>query len=214
MSVAELFSMFTFCFSLYRLKMLEYYKELSFVILLLPYISYANRFGFQQEGIDPLIQLGLLILFMWLLFRIQIFYAALISVSGFIMNLLTQTIVIFSLSSTGIIDREKVVTGSGADTYLMQLVSCVAICLVALIIHKSNRGFSFVPTSSSRFKEKIKGNTTILLSIITTAILATVVFTYYWFFDNHGYSFIFVILITITLLASILFYSYKKDYER
>jgi hypothetical protein len=135
------------------------------VCVLLSYVSYTTRTVYGLAIESTLIQIGLMMLFIWLLFKVQFYYAALMSLTGHVAYGAVQFLLLFVYNFAGIFtleDLEALIWPS----HILPLSSSLIFLMISRLIIKKNWGFSFVPDRADEDLElKTRKITVILVSI-------------------------------------------------
>lgn len=80
-----------------------YHLEFVFVGLICTYFSYNIRYGHQLPDLDTVIQFLLICCFVWLLFRVHIFYAVILSALAYQAYAFIQIIIVYFFNVTSLI---------------------------------------------------------------------------------------------------------------
>ncbi|MHA6530738.1 hypothetical protein [Paenibacillus sp. BAC0078] len=148
-SVLETYAMFYLAFKVFKIDM--YVKETIFASLLMGFISYVLRHDYGLILTDVVIQYLLTFFFMWLLFRIHIFYAAIMNGLTYLSYMLIQSTCYLIMKFTGLYSLNFPFTSVGI--YILQVASAVTALIIASFISRGRRGFDFVPDKQN---EKVK----------------------------------------------------------
>ncbi len=168
-SSIEYVGMFLLMFSLFRVNSRWYIPHILFVCISLSYFSFTMRAD-SLTMYAPIIQIILLVIFMWLLFRFQIFYAALMSITGYISILVIDVLV------ASVVSRFADVTiPFTIQMYIIAVISGFLAMSISYLIRKRNWGFVFVPHSEDvtvnyRKRENILMIVVMVLSAVGFAI--------------------------------------------
>jgi len=207
-SSLEYSAMIIFIAALFRFR---YFLNMKFHILtvciLLSYVSYTTRTIYELTIGSTLIQLGLMIVFIWLLFRVQVFYAALLMLAGFMGYSAVQMIFVFLFTSFNVFTTDDLALLKW-PTHLLPIATSIFFYLVSWIIIKKNWGFSFVPDQSDAHF-KIKLDNILMLGLITITFLILIIL------HGVGYTLIENLYIGsslyIILFALIIVYAIRRD---
>ncbi|GAB2723049.1 hypothetical protein ACFQWB_03905 [Paenibacillus thermoaerophilus] len=208
-SAIEFLSTFIFILIVFRFPIKSYKYHLLFSSLFMSQFSFFLNSYSVTKSIAPLLQAITLILFICFIFRVQIFYAASMGVTGYAVYIIIQlgitTILNFMVSIDQILSNFMLLK-------VVQLASIAGINILSYFLARKKIGFSFVPDSE---RQKIKWEKhnilfTIFL-IITTFSLAIL-----HYMVNKGTSaMLYICLIVISVLLSIvLYYSVRKEVEQ
>ncbi|NEW05984.1 hypothetical protein GK047_08180 [Paenibacillus sp. SYP-B3998] len=117
-----------------------------FACVIASFISFSLREIYGYAGLDIFVQLILVFLFIWQLFKVHVFYSALLSVTGFITLSIIQTILLMALKLMGFMQD---IPGSHSPSgYMLQVLTAGCVFLTSYFIQKKRLGFTFVPKSS------------------------------------------------------------------
>lgn len=96
-SILEVCAMFYMIFRIFKIDIMV--KEFIFASTIMAFISYVLRAEYQLPYVDVMIQASLMLSFMWMLFRIHIFYATILTGMAYQIYMLIQTMYYFLGSS-------------------------------------------------------------------------------------------------------------------
>ncbi|MFD0716584.1 hypothetical protein [Paenibacillus sp. GCM10027626] len=171
-----------------------------FAAIVMAQTSYLAREVLNLDSITPLLMLGWIIVVIWMLFRVHIFYALLMAVTGYVCYGAMQLILIFLCQF--FIDLDTLTTGFN-QLKVIQIITSTVSMIIAIIFIKKRIGFSFVP---DRKTEKVTyiGVNRILLYVLIGASLIIAAVSYFvhdgkFSFLLYIFSFILVILIVLYL---------------
>lgn len=206
-SILEVCAMFYMIFRIFKIDIMV--KEFIFASAIMAFISYVLRAEYQLPYVDVMIQASLMLSFMWMLFRIHIFYATILTGMAYQIYMLIQTIYYFLLVLLAGLN-EGVPLISDISTYLMQTLSAFTAFLIGGYIHRKRLGFIFVP-DKPRGKLQLRRRDIILFALNLPALGILSVALY---FVTHYSTFFYVFPIGYAIiLSAYLYISYKKDME-
>jgi hypothetical protein len=207
-SSMEYVAMILFIAALFRFRYFMKMKmHIVMVCLLLSYVSYTTRTIYDLQLGSSLIQMVLMFFFIWLLFRVQFHYAALITLAGTTGYVFIQMPILYLLLSL------KVFTTTDLDalkwpTHLLPISSSTVFALISLLIFKKNWGFSFVPDSNHLYI-KINKKTGIFLGLITLIFFLLIIL--------HGIGFTIIANVYVSsfiysvIFGVVIIYSIKRE---
>ncbi|WP_342436332.1 hypothetical protein NSS79_23320 [Paenibacillus sp. FSL L8-0436] len=140
-SVLESTSLFYLAFKIFKIDL--YPKEIVFAGLIMAFFSYCLRFNYSMSKTDVFLQYTLAFLFIWLLFRIHIFYAVIMTGMTYQAYMLIQSLLYLFMNLTGLVKMNFPSLSTGS--YLLQLLTVTASLIIAYYIGKKRKGFDFVP---------------------------------------------------------------------
>lgn len=147
-------SILVLMFSLYRLPVGEYKRHILIMAIIIAVISYIMRIVIGAPKLDPLIQIGLFLIFLRYFIKIKIKYAALIPTSAFAAYILIQAIIFAFLIKAQIINEGDVAKTEGIGTYLIQILTISAIYIISFLMNYFRFGFSFISSPPHNFSMK------------------------------------------------------------
>jgi hypothetical protein len=204
-STLETAAMYYLMFRIYKFDI--YALSIFFTSLIASYISYTLRVHYQLPGVDMLVQILLMTAFVWLLFRVPLFYAALMTGTAYISYILIQLAYYLALNTSGLIATVPQLDAAG--TYLMQSLSLLTAWWIGWIVHRRGKGFSFVPHNPNE-KVVLDRRSMILLYLYVPALLCAGLL--YYLISTSRYSLFFLIPAVLGLvLAAMVFWSYRRD---
>jgi hypothetical protein len=209
-SSMEYVATFILMFTLFRFRFKGYRKQIALTSLILCYVSYTMRFD-GMANITTIVQLILFFLLIWMLFQVQVFYAAIMSFTAFIGYGIVQILIVLITLNLGMLEiadlRENTLKG-----YVIQLGTAVIYASIGWIIRKKNWGFSFVPTSNyGRIKYTQLNMIFMLVMIISTIAM---LFTIYAINNNRSIEASVILLAIFVIIFSVMLYlSNRKDWD-
>ncbi|MEK4327495.1 hypothetical protein MKX70_16865 [Paenibacillus sp. FSL R7-0312] len=204
LSVLESSALFYLGFKLFKIDL--YSKEIIFAGIIMAFFSYVLRYDYQLAELDVLVQYTLIICFLWLLFRIHIFYAFIMTAIAYQSYLLIQSLLYLIIDYTGMYGLKYPTISTGI--YLLQILTATITFIIANYVGKKRKGFDFIPDKPD---EKItigKREKMMFILTIPSIIFAMLML----FFAEHLFRFFFIIpLIYALLLFGYLYQSDKKN---
>ncbi|AIQ30966.1 MULTISPECIES: hypothetical protein [unclassified Paenibacillus] len=204
LSVLESSALFYLGFKLFKIDL--YSKEIIFAGIIMAFFSYVLRYDYQLAELDVLVQYTLIICFLWLLFRIHIFYAFIMTAIAYQSYLLIQSLLYLIIDYTGIYGLNYPTISTGI--YILQILTATTTIIIANYVGKRRKGFDFIPDKPD---EKItigKREKIMFILTIPSIIFAMLML----FFAEHLFRFFFIIpLIYALLLFGYLYQSDKKN---
>lgn len=141
MSVLESSAVFYLAFKIFKIDL--YPKEIVFVGIVMAFISYVLRNTYQLSEMDVIVQYALMICFMWLLFRIHLFYAIIMTGMSYQLYMLIQSLLFLFMESLGISDFQFHHVTIGI--YLLQVFNVAGAFGIGYWVGKRRKGFDFIP---------------------------------------------------------------------
>jgi len=157
--------------------------------------SYLLRFPLELGTITSLFMLAWIIILLWRLFRIHVFYSALMAVTGYMTYITIQQIMI--LFTMILYDFEEIVSNFYFGKTL-QIVSSVISLLIYYGLSRKRLGFSFVP---DQYALKVEFNGLNRKLLIVTLLSAIMICTFSVIAQN-----MFALLILSATFMGILIY--------
>lgn len=205
LSVFETSAMFFLSFKIFKIDL--FLKEIVFTSIIMGFISYMLRNNYHLDQVDIVVQYVLMFCFLWLLFRIHVFYAAIMTGMGYQGYLLIQTFFY------AIMDRMDFISYNNQlelnmGTLILQALSASTAILIGIYIGKKRKGFDFIPDKPNG-KINVSSRDKILFALSIPSVLIVISTMYFanylsqWFFiEPFAYALV---------LYGYLYLSYKKD---
>ncbi|MDF2662784.1 MAG: hypothetical protein K0Q94_5575 [Paenibacillus sp.] len=170
-SSLEWLALVVLMFTMFRFQLRDYAGQLLFTAFLLSLFSYVVFHTLQIKLAFTLLQPPVVFLFLWQIYRIQPFYAGLMTTYGYLAYLLVQKSVLFGLYRLGLSPAEVLyVTWKGTA---VQCATAAIAFLAAYLFGKYRLGYTFVPDSVFAPVHWNRLNVTLLvLSLIGYGIVA------------------------------------------
>lgn len=140
-SVLETSALFYLAFKIFKIDI--YPKEMVFAGLIMAFFSYILRTDYGLSKIDVFLQYTLAFLFIWLLFRIHIFFAVIVTGVAYQAYMLVQSLLYLIMNITGLYSLSF--PSISAGSYLLQILSSSAAFGLAYYIGAKRKGFDFIP---------------------------------------------------------------------
>lgn len=180
------------------------------IAFIMSQVSYITRLNPEIGDMSAVLQYFLITSTLWVLFRVPLFYSAIMVFSGFITGFVIQGITILTLTSTIGLTLETIRENIWifVATQVLTAILTIAICRT---LHIMNWTFDFVPTSH-RANVKIHGTNAILLATIVLCIVLTAAAAY--LFRNTFEDFVvYSLLVFVITLPIFYYYAVRKDNE-
>jgi hypothetical protein len=209
-SSIEYIAALVFIFTVFRIRFRWYDPRIFFICVSMSYASYTMRMQEESDILAGIVQLLLMIVFIWLLLQFHIFYAAIMSVTTYFAYGLIQTLIIIVCHELKLIRIEEMQLLSWQNHTIASITATVSL-LISYWIRRRNWGFSFVPDGDRIRVNYLKKENLFLLLIIVAAII-TSGFMYYLVFTFENAHFF--IILNIVFFIALSYYSYimyKKD---
>ncbi|WNS44370.1 hypothetical protein [Paenibacillus sp. MMS20-IR301] len=204
LSIIESSALFYLGFKLFKIDI--YSKEIIFAGIIMAFFSYTLRNIYQLPEVDILIQYILIICFLWLLFRIHIFYAFIMTVISYQAYLLVQSMLYLVIDYSGIYKLNYPTINTGI--YLLQILTATATFIISNYISKKRKGFDFIPDKPDA--KIMIGKRERFMFILTFPSIIFVMLML--FFAEHLFKFFFIIpLVYALILFGYLYQSDKKN---
>ncbi|MBW7456847.1 hypothetical protein ACFOLF_09850 [Paenibacillus sepulcri] len=208
-SIIEYFSYFIFMFALFRFRFRDRMFYLVFVSFIMSQVSYFTRLNPEIGELSSYIQLTLLIIAMWVLFRVPLYYSIVMNGAGFVFGFAVQGLVILFLWQTG--TPLGTIQDNALASAATQALSALLVIGFSRLIFIKNWGFDYVPTSHRAYV-RISGVNALLLVIIVIAAVAACLTAFLFKNEFKDY----IILSNAIFIISVplfLYYSFRKDHE-
>jgi len=198
-NVFETIAGFMLMLSIYLFPVRSYTPQIVFTSIVMAQTSYLLREVFLLDWLTPFFMLLWMILLLWLLFRIHIFYALLMAVSGYLVYIVVQMMIVLLMQGVSSLAEIQ-------ETFLylkvVQLLSSLVALAISRVLIKKRLGFSFVPdriTEHVRFRGT---NRKLLVTLIVASVWISVMLS----FLSNGLAGFLGVLISISLIAAMIIY--------
>lgn len=200
----ETYALFLLAFKIFKIDI--YHKEIVFSSIIMGFISYVLRYDYGLLMTDIVLQYLLTFSFMWLLFRIHVFYAAIMTGLAYLTYMLIQSSCYLLMNATGLYALDFPFVTSGI--YLLQTVSATITILIASYVSKRRKGFDFVPDKQND-KVKIRSREIVIFFLSVPSLLIVLLMIY---LSEQFTNFFYLMPLAYgILLYGYLYISYKKD---
>lgn len=172
-SEVEYLSIFIFMFSLFRFEIKkDRIIRITIIAFILCQVSYIIRKFPEIVDVSSYIQIFLMIIVLWALFRVPLYYSFIMNGAGFIVPFAIQVLTVGVLYVTGtpfntIADSPILVTAT-------QIMSATIVLGLSRWIVLKNFGYDYVPAYHRVFVEMNKNNAILFAIVATTLIIALI----------------------------------------
>lgn len=196
-SLLECYSMYFLMFKVFKIDI--FHKEIIFSSALMSGVSYVLRVDYGVAGWDVAFQITLMFLLVWMLFRIHIFYAIVMTITTYHAYATIQIGLYYILGFN---------KPNHMSIHVLQVISAATVCLIGWIVAKKRLGFDFIPdTPNYRLTLKTKDKVLFLLTIPALFLLTTTIYVS----ENLQKWMILLPVVHGFILIGYLFISYRKD---
>ncbi|WP_270171278.1 hypothetical protein [Paenibacillus sp. SYP-B4298] len=201
-SLLEYLAIFTLTLSLFRFRAADYRWQIAFSCLSLLMVSYMTRAGLLAE-FSPFVQVLVLIVLLWFVFRIQFFYASVMSVLGFVLYGTLQLFIIFAARLVYRWANDIPALPDSSMFIVAMLTSTICLGL-GVSLYRRGWGYTFVPQRTDGFINYRKRENFHLLLVVLIALLA-IVGAYYLSHQHFHYWMAMTIIMVLLSCVSLLF---------
>ncbi|AIQ13612.1 hypothetical protein [Paenibacillus durus] len=203
-SVLDTASLFYLALKLFKIDL--YLKEIIFASLIMTFLSYVIRVEHGYAYLDVFMQFVFFVCFLWMLFRIHIFYATIMAGTALQAFMLIQSLIYIVINITGIYQLDFPIVSTGI--FLMQLITDSVVIFIGYYIGKKRKGFDYIPDKPDA-RLIINKRDIILFSLSVPSVACLFLMMY---FLKYLYQFAFLVpLFYGTVLIGYLYFSNKKD---
>lgn len=204
-SVLETYAMFYFMFKVFKIEI--YPVQMIFSSVIMAFISYVLRDEYGVPQIDVFVQMLLMFLFVWMMFRIHIFYATILTGVSYQFYMLLQTAYYYIMQQAGLFDT-KIPYILSSSVFILQTLSAATAFFIGWIVYKNRKGFDFVPDKPNgrifiHFRDKV------LFALIIPSFFIIAATMY---LAEYSDLFHLVPFIYGAILFFYIYLSYKKDW--
>ncbi|WP_027085553.1 hypothetical protein [Cohnella panacarvi] len=206
-SFLEYLSLFVFIFVQFRFSIKENITQIGMIALLLSFVSYSFTSS-DLNGVLPLVQFIIVLLYIRMVMKVTIFNALLMYFVGYIVLGVAQTCIVAVARHIQFLQGDlKPATYEGD---VLQFISSCILLLSSYVIYYLKGGFSFIEARSRFSKKTFVGKNVIYISFVILAFIITVVSSIIMIeLENPPYLLIASILLII--LISLFYLSLRKD---
>lgn len=207
-SALEWTALFLLILSMFLFPIKGYIPHIAFASIVLAQISYFLFKELQIAFVAQIIQLIVVFMFIWLMFRVHIFFSAAMAIMGYILYGLLQVIIIFIFKLV-FINKEGIFENELAS-HLIQIATVIIIYGICWVIIRNRLGFSFVP-DNERQKIEIKGQNKVFLVLM---FVAAIIISFGYILTFAGFLQIILLIFLISAIFFLLMYiAIKKERE-
>ncbi|MEC4565422.1 hypothetical protein L8C07_05645 [Paenibacillus sp. CMAA1739] len=167
-------AIFTFGFGMYQVKLFEYWIQFVVASLCISVATYLYRDYGLPENFAPIVNIGLMIVFLISLFKISLLSSLRISGISFLFSFIAQTIVavLFMVSTSKSLDSTLFTYG-----YIVQIAGDSIVIFTSLYLRKKSIWFTTLPYQYSlKFKLNFSNITLFIASILGVTFMSKSIF--------------------------------------
>ncbi|MEK3878718.1 MULTISPECIES: hypothetical protein [unclassified Paenibacillus] len=203
-SILETSAMFYLAFKVFKIDV--YPVEMIFASTLMAFVSFVLRNDYEMVLTDVFFQYLLTFCFIWLLFRIHIFYAVSMTGLTYLAYMFIQSSCYLFMKLIGLYQVGLPYTSIAV--YVLQFISATAAITIGTYIGKKKKGFDFVPDKQN-VKVKIEQREIKILILSAPSLIFVILLVILT--EKYSQYFFLMPMIYAVLLYAYLYLSYKKD---
>ena len=202
-SMLETYAVFFLAFKIFKIDI--YTKEMVFAGFIMAFFSFVVRVTYSRVELDIIVQYLLMFCFFWLLFRIHMFYAAILTGMTYQAYTFIQLTYALIFDKIGLLS-DQTFYGVDITTYSLQFSSAATALLIGYYIGYKRKGFDYIPDKpNGLIKVSRREKLLFILNLPTVAIVISIMHLF-----SSKY-FLAVPLIYFTLMFCYIHLSYAKD---
>lgn len=199
LSSIELSAMIVLSLTMFRFQFFYYLHKIYGIALLMSIISFYFRDIVELGIFAVLASLSTEIILIMIMYRIPFFYSLLVSVTGFIAGVITESAVMLSGITLGLFDQSQI-QQSVAVLGSIQLITAFILALIIYLLQRRKIGFLF-KTKYLASRTALKGYNFILSAfLVVSIILAQIELISFY---NHSMNIVSSIIIALIFLIGI-----------
>ena len=203
-SALEWLSLIVLTFAIFKFQLPGYWGRLLLSSFMLSLLSYMILIALELSMYGPSIQMPIVFLYFWQIFRIPIFYAGLMVVNGYMLYTIIQAVILFVFQFTGML-----VTLENHQVILVQSITAFIAFFLAWVLIRTNWGFTFVPDT-----DRVKMNWNKLnIRLLLMSILGYVTLSASYFIYFLGYTPSLVMMFEAIVFGVLQYLVFKREYN-
>ncbi|GBF77414.1 hypothetical protein PA598K_05966 [Paenibacillus sp. 598K] len=205
-SILETLLVLWFGFTLFNIRIKGYEIHMFIIASLTAHISYSLRAD-ELSYLAPLVQIVYIIICIWGLFKIQVFYSAVVAISAYAYFSIWQSIIFFAGNAWGLFSIENV--DRVPIGYIIPFLTFPIGLMSIWVVRRFNLSMDWIPSNHKQKVEWTGFNLT--LTFILVAIFILYGLTIY-LVSLGAYEYVVIMNILIVILYYLLFnFSKRKD---
>lgn len=202
-SSLEWLALFILTFAMFKFPYRGFWGQLILCSFLLSLLSYVLFDVLNMRPIAPAFQLPLVILCTWQIFRVHLFYAAIVTTYGYVAYSFLQSLYILVWKISGFTFEETLALPNG---YYLQYLTILSALIIGWVIYKRRLGFTFVP-DFEHVRVEFRG---INLWLLVLVILGNLQVASYSLIAQRSVETVFLSGVVLLVL---LYFARKKEYS-
>lgn len=202
-SSLEWFALIVLTFAMFKFLFRGYWGQIIFTSFMLSLFSYLVFVEWELNLYGPLIQLPVVFLYFWLMYRVHYFYAGLMVVNGYLAYGLLQATLFYSLQIMGVEVEPNTLL-----SYSVQILTALIAVFIASRITKNNVGFSFVPDTD---RIKVSWNR-LHVSLLVFSLLGYAGVSCFNLLYFSGHTALLVLALSTFVFGFLQYFVFKKEF--
>lgn len=212
-SVLDSFAVHSLVHKLYKLPMRRYKYHIFGCTVMIALISFLMRVKFEMQIWDLPVQYIIYLLFYRFVLKYRLHISAFIIGSGLSAYISLQMIIYYLISLSGVVTKSVILDTNGIGVYLIQLSSIGIALIIAGMLRRTEKGFSFVDEPPHDFIRRINYyEYRSILTIISACLSAVAIMLTLWLLIVSNYYGI--LALSLATFGIAYYFSDREDYER
>lgn len=203
-SAIEWLALIVMTFAIFKFQLPGYWGRLLLSSFMLSLLSYMVLVELDMSLYGMFIQVPFVFFHFWQVFRIPMFYAALMVINGYVWYTLIQAVVLFIFQLAG-----NQIMPNIQPAFVIQSITAVMVFLIAWLLIRTNWGFTFVPDTD---RVKISWNKLnirlLIMCIIGYGVLSMSIFMFF-----NGYTALLIIILSAIVFGFLQYLVFKREYH-
>ncbi len=207
-SSTEWLALIVLTFAMFKLQFKGYWGQIILTAVAMSFLSHFLFIVIDKRVIATVLQPPALFLMIWQIFRIHIFYSALVTVYGYLAYLLAQMSIVVCMRFAGV--PIEIMVPNTVPMYIIQSISILIVLSLSWFLSRSRVGFTFIPDYEYS-DVKLTGLNLKLFILILLGYLSVAV-TNFVAFSSSTTKLLFVLAISL-ILGILLYLAQRKEYK-
>jgi len=203
-SALEWLALIVLTFAIFKFQLPGYWGRLLLSAFLLSLMSHTILITLKWSAFGPLIQMPILFIYFWQIFRIPIFYAGLMVVNGYVLYSLIQAFIFIAYQLIGL----SIVPNEPA-TFIAQTITAAVTFVMAWLLIRTNWGFTFVPDTD---RVKMEWNR-LNIRLVVMSILGYVALSIYYIAFFAGYPSFIGLMVGTVVYVILQYLIFEREYH-
>jgi hypothetical protein len=203
-SALEWLALLVLTFAIFKFQLPGYWGRLLLSAVMLSFLSHLIFVELELALYGALIQMPVVFLFFWQIFRVPVFYAWLMNVNGYVLYTLIQAVIILAYQLAGV-----TIVPDSVSAFTAQSITAAIAFVISWLLIRTNWGFTFVPDTD---RVRMQWNS-LNIRLLVISILGYLVLSSFYFMFFAGYTPLLGLIAGLVVFGILQYLVVKREYH-